>query len=78
VKKVTKDTDGDKIIDQFGVVDFTWQDIVYTNGQTLFSQDGKKAEFYKEGVVEAIAFAKKLYRLNNNTKVTIGRILQGM
>ena len=70
-KKVTKDTDGDKIIDQFGVVDFTWQDIVYTNGQTLFSQDGKKAEFYKEGVVEAIAFAKKLYRLNNNTKVTI-------
>lgn len=68
--KVTKDTDGDKVVDQFGVINFTWQDIVYTNGQTLFSQEGKKAEFNKEGVVEAIAFAKKLNRLNKNAKVS--------
>lgn len=70
-REVTKDTDNDGLIDQFGVVDFTWQDLVYTNGQTLFSQDGKKADFYKEGVVEAMAFAKKIYNLNNNIKPTI-------
>lgn len=41
-KKVTKDTDGDGKIDQFGAVDFTWEDGVYTNGQQLFTTDGKK------------------------------------
>ena len=70
-KKVTKDTNNDGILDQFGVVNVTWQDLVYTNGQSLFSSDGKNSEFSKKGVVEAISFAKKLYQLNNNRKVSI-------
>lgn len=76
-KRVTKDTDGDKIIDQFGVVDFTWQDLVYTNGQTLFSKNGKKSEFSKEGVVEAISFARKLNNLSPNSKATIEDLNNG-
>lgn len=69
-KKVTKDTTGDGILDQFGVVNFTWQNLIYTNGQELFSPDGKTSEFSKKGVVEAIEFYKKLYNLNSNIKVT--------
>lgn len=65
-QKVTKDLNNDGVIDQFGVVDFTWQDLVYTNGETFFSKDGTKAEFDKKGVVEAINFAQKLYNLNHN------------
>lgn len=69
-KQVTKDTDNDGVIDQFGVINFNWEDAVYTNGQTLFTVNGEKSKFSKEGVVESIKFVKKLHELNNRTKVT--------
>lgn len=70
-KRVTKDTDGDGKIDQFGTVDFTWEDGVYTNGQQLFTNDGKKALFTQPEVIDAIEFVKELNALNQNMKVTI-------
>jgi len=69
-KKVTKDTDGDGIIDQFGTYDFTWQDAVYTNGQALFASDGSSAHFDSKGVLEAIQFLIKLNKLNMNIRAT--------
>lgn len=67
-KKVTKDTNQDGIIDQFGVVDFTWQDLVFTNGQTFFNENGSIAKFDKIETIEAINFAQKLYNLNYGSK----------
>ena len=32
-KEVTKDTDNDGIIDQFGYYDYTWEDAIYSNGE---------------------------------------------
>ena len=69
-KKVTKDTDGDGKIDQFGTLGFDWQDAVYTNGQRLFEPDGSYAYFNSPGVVEAVSFVMKLNQLNMNFKVT--------
>jgi multiple sugar transport system substrate-binding protein len=69
-RKVTKDTDGDGKIDQFGVVGFTWQDAVYTNGQQLFDARGTTAMFDKPEVLEAVKFIISLNRLNQNFKVT--------
>jgi len=69
-KKVTKDTDGDGQIDQFGVFGFDWQDAVYTNGQKLFQADGSAAFFDNPGVIEAVDFIIKLNKLNMNTRVT--------
>ena len=69
-KQVTRDTNGDGKIDQFGNFGFGWQDAVYTNGQKLFEDDGSKAYFDDSGVVEAVEFLKKLDDLNMNFKMT--------
>ncbi len=68
--RVTKDTNGDGKIDQFGTFGFGWQDAVYTNGQRLFEADGSRAYFDSPGVVEAVEFLMKLDDLNLNYKVT--------
>ncbi|SFM27924.1 carbohydrate ABC transporter substrate-binding protein, CUT1 family [Pelosinus propionicus DSM 13327] len=69
-KKVTRDTDGDGQVDQFGTFGFTWQEAVYTNGQRLFEPDGSGAYFDSPGVVEAVEFLMKLDALHLNAKVT--------
>ncbi|VBB09704.1 Hypothetical protein LUCI_5002 [Lucifera butyrica] len=69
-EKVTKDTDGDGQIDQFGTFGFEWKDAVYTNGQKLFKADGSAAYFDSPGVVEALEFIMKLNQLNRNARVT--------
>lgn len=69
-KKVTKDTNGDGKIDQFGAFGFSWQDAVYTNGQKLFESDGSSAYFDSPGVLEAVNFLVKLNKLNLNFRVT--------
>ena len=38
--KVTRDTDGDGEIDQFGCCGYTWQDALTANGASLFTEDG--------------------------------------
>ena len=38
--KVTKDTDGDGEIDQFGEAGYSWRDAFTSNGVELFNQDG--------------------------------------
>lgn len=67
-KRITKDTDGDGIIDQFGTSGFTWKHAVYTNGQQLFDQNGTKAWFNNPEVIEAVKFTRKLNNLNINFK----------
>lgn len=69
-KKVTKDTDGDGKIDQFGTFGFSWQDALYTNGQRLFKSNGSSAYFDSPGVLEAVQFLVKLNKLNLNFRVT--------
>ena len=67
-KKVTKDTNQDGVIDQFGVVDFSWQDLVFTNGQTFFNENGSIAKFDKAEIIEAVKFSQKLNNLNLGSK----------
>ena len=69
-KEVTKDTDNDGIIDQFGYYDYTWEDAIYSNGVTLFNEDGTKSYFGDKKVEEAVSFIQKLDKLNNGYRVT--------
>ena len=41
--RVTRDTDGDGEIDQFGCCGYTWQDALTANGASLFTEDGIRA-----------------------------------
>jgi len=69
-KEVTKDTDKDGIIDQFGFYDYTWENAVYSNGIKLFNDSGTESYFGDEKVEEAISFVKKLNSLNEGYQVT--------
>lgn len=69
-KDVTKDTNNDGLIDQFGYYDYTWEDAIYSNGVTLFNEDGTKSYFGDKKVEEAVSFIQKLDTLNNGYRVT--------
>ena len=69
-KKITKDLDGDGIIDQFGIFKYSWQEAAVSNGARLFSNDGKQCYFTSTKLQEAIKFTKALSELDENQKVT--------
>lgn len=69
-EKVTKDTDADGVIDQFGCYDYSWENAVFTNGGKLFDDRGNKCYIGSDQVVEAVKFAYKLNQLNQKHQVT--------
>lgn len=69
-KKITKDLDGDGLIDQFGIYKYSWQEAAASNGAKLFSEDGKQCYFTNNELQEAIKFTKALSDLDENQKVT--------
>ena len=69
-KKVTKDTDGDGIVDQFGIFKYSWQDAAAANGAVMFSSNGKKCNFTSEELKKAVAYMITLNELNGSQAVT--------
>lgn len=64
---------------QFGVYSYTWLDAMYSNGASLFSEDGRSCFLSEEKVLEAIQFSKRLNELNGGYSVTsrdfdVGRV----
>lgn len=69
-EKVTKDTNGDGVIDQFGTYNYTWKEAAYSNGAELFDADGEKAYFSGDRVGEAVKFVQRLEEQNGGSTVT--------
>ena len=69
-KKVTKDTNDDGIIDQFGTYNYKWMNAVRSNGYDLVNYENDKIDFTQESVLESLFFIKKLYDLNQGQKAT--------
>lgn len=67
-QKITRDTNGDGRIDQFGCYDYTWEDAVYSNGATLFNFSGTACYLDDAKVVSAVQFLKKLMAVNEGTQ----------
>lgn len=61
--KVTRDTDGDGEIDQFGCCGYTWRDALTANGASLFTEDGTSCLIAQPQAVQAVAFAQRLGKL---------------
>ena len=59
-KRLTKDTDGDGKIDQFGVYAYSWKNFMDTNGCKLFNEAGTESYLTEEHVKEAIFLPKRL------------------
>ncbi len=69
-RKVTKDTDGDGILDQFGIYNYKWTDAVWSNGAEIFLPDGSQCSLMDEQVVDAVKYVRQLNELNQGQKVT--------
>lgn len=68
--RVTKDTDGNGIEDQFGVCGYTWQHAFITNGVNAFDMDGTSCNLLSENAIEAVDFIKEINGLTKGNAVT--------
>ncbi len=69
-QRVTKDTDGNGTIDQFGVVGYTWEEAFESNGIKLFNSQGKKCNLADAHVESALVFLEKLAELNSSYNIS--------
>lgn len=63
-KKVTKDSNGDGVIDQYGCYNYDWLDSVYSHEATLFNEEGTECYLSQEKVKNSLIFIQKLEALN--------------
>lgn len=61
-QKVTKDTDGDGRLDQFGVYNYKWNDATLSNGGTLFNQSGTNATCHPNQLKMQSSLQRRLKR----------------
>lgn len=69
-KQVTKDTDGDGVVDQFGQFGYTWENALSSNGEKLYDEKSKTCQLEDANVYSAIEFVRKLNQLNAGQSVT--------
>lgn len=69
-QQVTKDTNNDGVIDQFGYYGFTWQDAMSSYGNNLFDENGTKCNLSEEATKDALYYMQKLRELSNNYQVS--------
>lgn len=67
-KKVTKDTNGDGVVDQNGITDYTWQQALVAYGGHLTDKSGINVD--SPDMHQALAFMSKLDMLSQHYKVT--------
>lgn len=74
-QKLTKDTNGDGIIDQFGITDYSWQQALVAYGGQLKSQTGLNLD--SPEMHQALKFMSQLEALNQNYRVSSTDFDQG-
>ena len=67
-KKVTKDTHGDGVVDQYGITDYTWQQALVAYGGHLTDKSGINVDSAE--MHQALAFMSNLDMLSQHYKVT--------
>ena len=68
--KVTKDTNNDGSLDQFGIYNYDWKDAAFSNGGMIFSEDGEESYLTDPNVINAIKFVGKLEQINHGQTIT--------
>lgn len=67
---VTKDTDEDGKLDQFGTYNYDWLDAAYSNGASPFQMDGSGCDLTSTEVIDAVRFIAKINELYGGYQVT--------
>ena len=68
-RQVTKDTDGDGILDQFGIYNYDWMDAVCSNGGEIFQPDGASCYMTDDQIVESVKYIRQLNEQKQGQKV---------
>lgn len=68
-ERVTRDTDGDGQIDQFGIKGFDWLTVLYTNRAPLFDFSGRSGLFNSQEVFQSFEFLSKIAALSGDLKI---------
>ena len=69
-KKVTRDTDGDGVPDQFGSYNYDWMDALCSNGGGVFNKKGTEAALTDSRVVEAVKYVRSINDLYGGEQLT--------
>jgi len=69
-QQLTRDTDGDGAVDQFGCYDYTWQQAALSNGLELFRPDGRTSYFADSRMEEVVRFMIAVQGLNHGYQVS--------
>lgn len=69
-RRVTRDTDGDGILDQFGIFQYDWKDAAVSAGARPFEKYGSKINLASAEMKQALLFMAKLTALNQGQTVT--------
>ena len=69
-RKITKDTDKDGLLDQFGTYNYSWRDAFYTSGGKLYGDNQGQVTFTDSRVLDAVKYIKRLNDLNKGQSVT--------
>ncbi|MHC5879331.1 sugar ABC transporter substrate-binding protein, partial [Streptococcus pyogenes] len=65
-KQVTKDTDGDGVVDQYGLAGYGWQQILAAYGIQLFDEYGNQSYFNTKETKIALSMFSRLNALKGN------------
>lgn len=76
--KITKDTNKDGIVDQFGTCNYSWKEAAYSNGAVFFNEDGTESYFNDQQVIDSVKFAKKLWDLNQGQNIGQDKFNEGV
>lgn len=70
VQALTKDSDGDGRKDTYGEYGYTWEDAVFSNGISLFSEDGKNSSISDPRFIAAVQFLQRLRTLESEQNLS--------
>lgn len=76
-QKVTKDLNGDGLLDQFGTYNYNWRHAIYTSGGFRMDRNSPSAFFTDHRVLDALKYVKRLNDLNHGQSVTQEEFNQG-
>lgn len=75
--QVTKDTNADGWLDQFGISDYTWKQAADAFGVELFNANGTKVDLTSSKFAEAFSFASSLTELNQKMDISSDPFSEG-
>lgn len=78
VKGVTKDTNADGQLDQYGVCGYQWKQAAYTNNVEFYDERKNMVYLSSKGMIETVQYLREIYRVCDQNEVTSQMFDEGL